>query len=117
MEKKSNTGWVVYLILSLLIICGLIFYICYDKGIIFKTNSDTSNIEDKTDVNNDNEKEQEAEKNNGNAEEKTQENIPKCYGTYYGEYSETQSNGLTLNYKSTYILNQDGTFTANFGGV
>ena len=117
MNKKSNTGWVVYLILSLLIICGLIFYICYDKGIIFKTNSDDSNIEDKTDVNNDNEKDQEAEKNDGNAEEKTQGSIPKCYGTYYGEYSETQSNGLTSNYEYTYILNQDGTFTADFGGV
>ena len=117
MEKKNNTGWIVYLILSLLIICGLIFYICYDNGIIFKTNSGDKKVEDKTDVNNDNEKAQEAEKNDGNSEEQTQESVQKCYGTYYGEYYEEHSNGLTSNLKYTYILNQDGSFTANFSGV
>ena len=105
MEKKSNTGWVVYLILSLFIIFGLIFYICYDNGIVFKTNNDDKDIGEKNEI--DDEDEEKIE----------QVNIPKCYGTYYGEYNEMSSNGTTSNLKYTYILNQDGTFTSDFGGV
>ena len=39
MEKKKIGGFVVYIILSLIIILGLIIYICYDKGIIFSNNT------------------------------------------------------------------------------
>lgn len=39
MEKKKNWGFVVYFVISLFIILGLIIYICYDKGIIFKSAS------------------------------------------------------------------------------
>ena len=105
MEKKSNTGWVVYLILSLFIILGLFFYICYDNGIIFKVNNEDKNIEENK------------ESDDEDEEKIEQVNTPKCYGTYYGEYNEMNSNGTTSNLKYTYILNQDGTFTSDFGGV
>ena len=42
---------------------------------------------------------------------------PKCYGTYYKEVSGTYENGISYNYKTTYVLKEDGTFTADFGGV
>lgn len=43
--------------------------------------------------------------------------VPKCSGTYYGEASGSYANGISYNYKYTYVLKEDGTFTADFGGV
>ena len=40
-----------------------------------------------------------------------------CSGTYYGEASGTLSNGLSYDLKYTYILNDDGTFSADHGGT
>ena len=40
-----------------------------------------------------------------------------CDGEYYGESSGTTPNGLSYDYKYTYNLNKDGTFTASFGDV
>lgn len=40
-----------------------------------------------------------------------------CTGKYYGETSGTLSNGLSYDYKYTYNLKDDGTFTASFGDV
>ena len=40
-----------------------------------------------------------------------------CEGVYYGEASGTSSNGLSYDYKYTYTLKTDGTFTADFGGT
>ena len=39
-----------------------------------------------------------------------------CSGTYYGELKEEQG-GATFDLKYTYVLNEDGTFTADYGGV
>lgn len=111
MEKKKNWGFVVYFVVSLFIILGLIIYICYDKGIIFKSAS-VDNTEMKTEVTNHEKEDLEKKEEDG-----TQVNTPKCYGTYYGEYNGISNNGLTLDYKYTYVLNQDGTFTADFGSV
>lgn len=44
------------------------------------------------------------------------ETAAKCYGTYYGKYTTTE-NHLSLDLKYTYVLSEDGTFTADFGGV
>ena len=46
MEKKGNHGLVVALILTIIIILGLVIYICYDKEIIFSNNDnvETENV-------------------------------------------------------------------------
>lgn len=59
-------------------------------------------------------------KNNETTDERITESnkenkAPKCTGTYYGETSGTLPNGLAYDYKYTYVLNEDGTFTANYG--
>ena len=40
-----------------------------------------------------------------------------CEGTYYGEASGTSANGISYDLKYKYVLNNDGTFTADFGGT
>lgn len=40
-----------------------------------------------------------------------------CEGTYYGEANGTLPNGLSYDYKYTYTLNSDGTFSADNGGA
>lgn len=121
MEKKSNPRLVVALILTIIIILGLVLYICYDKEIIFsnKANEETENYS-KND-----EKEEDEKSNNSSGLEddlntdengiNTTYNQKKCYGTYYGESSGTQDNGISWNIKATYVLNPDGTYSADYG--
>lgn len=46
-NKDSKKGLIITLILLILVILGLVFYICYDKGIVLNTNK-----ENKKDVSN-----------------------------------------------------------------
>ncbi len=121
-KKNNNKGLLIGLIICIIIIICLSGYICYDKVLSNKTDADKSSLnsaikkvddEEKKDV-----KEDKEDENGGN--EKSKENTSysviyptntrKCTGTYYGEASGTQSNGLSYNYKQTYTLNDDGTF-------
>lgn len=104
--NKTGKGLIIVIILLVLIILGLVGYICYDKGIILNTK-----ITNKTEKIVDND-----EKTSDEQKIQSQE-TSKCYGTYYGEYSDTSNTNLTTNLKYTYVLNDDGTFTADFGGV
>ncbi|HIR59678.1 MAG TPA: hypothetical protein IAB38_06470 [Candidatus Onthousia excrementipullorum] len=119
MEKKTNKGLVITIILLLIIIGGLVFYICYDKGIVFSSNDNEKKQEDikRVDENSDT-----VDNNNNmsdnNGQDMTTDDIynqKKCYGTYYGEGYGTYENGISWSEKATYVLNTDGTFTATFG--
>ena len=121
MEKKGNHGLVVALILTIIIILGLVIYICYDKEIIFSNNDNVETENVKTN----NSKKENENSNDSLSEEKdfnTNEhevndiyNQKKCYGTYYGESSGIKENGISWNIKATYVLNPDGTYSADYG--
>lgn len=109
-EKKSGKGLIVALIISIIIILGLVAYICYDKEIIFSDKKETKesttikkSTKDETTTSSD-------EESNESTSKSTTKS--KCYGTYYGEYIKDN-----FNLKYTYVLNEDGTFTFDAGGV
>lgn len=105
--EKSGKGLFIAFILSILIIIGLIVYIFYDKGFLFT--SDNQEAENPIQENNEQQEEQDSSEDNSISQ------LPKCYGTYYGEYQSANDSGQTYNLQYTYILNDDGTFTAHFG--
>lgn len=111
-KVKSTGKTLTIIILSILLVLSL-GYIGYDKFLIKETtNTETKNTKK---INN------EAKENtttDNNDEENNSESVQKskCSGTYYGEYSET-SGQLTSDFKYTYVLNEDGTFTSDFSGV
>jgi len=128
MEKNRSNKLVLPLILSILAIIGLVGYLCYEKG---KAENKTVSTEEIASEGTDTKKQvkeatKSEEENNDtakveettkcNCENKTIQTIiqekPKCYGTYYGEYHNQNSN-----LKYTYTLKDDGTFEADFGGV
>ena len=41
-NKKNGKGMVASLVLALVVILGLVMYICYDKGILFTKNQETT---------------------------------------------------------------------------
>lgn len=110
MGKK---GLISIVIILAVLVVGLGGYIVYDKVLVTteKSTNQTANEEK-------NKKEEQNEsKENEESEDDTETNnisqettaTPRCTGTYYGALSATET------YK--YILNADGTFTAEFGGV
>ncbi len=58
-EEKKKSGSVVVTIFLILIIVGLIFYICYDKGLILKQENKKNSEETKEEVEKEEEKEEE----------------------------------------------------------
>ena len=58
-EEKKKNGSVVVTIFLVLIIIGLIFYICYDKGLILKQENKKNSEETKEEVEKEEEKEEE----------------------------------------------------------
>lgn len=50
MEKKNSKGLVIALIVSLIVIIGLVGFICYDKEIIFSSNTKTKEKQDGSSV-------------------------------------------------------------------
>lgn len=103
----------VLLAIAIIIIFGLVGYICYDKGIIFNKNTVTN---ESTDSNSSTKKSTEDEAKEDEKEEVTASlNKPKCYGTYYGEARVDSGNGHSYDYKCTYILKEDGTFSFDDG--
>lgn len=110
--KKDNKGLVAVIILLILVIIGMGLYIAYDKGIIFSDDTDKTTTEEKNDTTID-----EDDSDDLDSEENDLEDSKTCYGTYYGETQGTLDNGLTYNYKYTYVLNKDNTYTASFSGT
>lgn len=110
MEKK---GLILMVIILALLVIGLGGYIVYDKALDTeeKNNSEIS-VEEKIKKKEQNDsKKNEASEVDEEANNTSQEPTatPRCTGTYYGALSATET------YK--YILNTDGTFTAEFGEV
>ncbi len=112
MEKK---GLISIIIILAILVVGLGGYIVYDK-VFVETEHSAEKNENETSNKKENKKEEtsnnvvESEPNTevGNSS-KVQTAKQKCTGTYYGASSATET------YK--YVLNEDGTFTADFGGV
>lgn len=115
MGKKGLIGVIV--VLSILVV-GLGGFIAYDKVFV------TTNSKDNTTSENESKNEKEQDSENETTEEEVESgtnetvtgnsqlqttSVPKCTGTYYGALSATET------YK--YVLNADGTFTAEFGGA
>jgi len=109
-ENKSQKKYIILVVILLIVVIGLVLFICYDKNIIFSSNDEEISENQTTEVEEDQD-EQPTES------EETTSNEQKCYGTYYGESSGTYSNGLSYDYKIKYILNEDGTFSADFSGA
>ncbi len=49
-------------------------------------------------------------------EETVEKDVPKCTGKYYGEKTGTE-NGVSFDYKYTYELREDGTYSVNYSDV
>ncbi len=125
MERKKDTTnklLITFLVIAVVIILGLVGYICYDKGLIFggTTNSEKKSLNNGNELRNNKTNnssngntstEKEKEENNTN----TSNNVKRCTGTYSGETSGTYSNGVSYNYKYVYTLNSDGTYTFSNG--
>lgn len=113
-EKKNEKSSVIAIVILTILVIALGGYIGYDK---FLSEDITSTTEEnsKNETNAKNEIENTVEENTN--ENKTDDSRKYCEGTYYGEASGSSSNGLTYNYKYTYILNKNGTYTASFGDV
>lgn len=111
-RKQGNIGLVAVIILLILVIIGMGLYIAYDKGIIFSSDTakTTTKYKNDTTIDDDNSDDLDPEENN-------LEDSETCYGTYYGETQGTLNNGLTYDYKYTYVLNRDNTYTASFNAV
>ena len=101
-QKKQNNVILVILFIIILILGG---YLVYDKVIKKeeKKVEKTEKIEKKDEI---------------PKEQSPQTDIKKyCEGTYYGETTGKYANGLSYDFKYTYILKNDGTYTSDFGGV
>ena len=108
-SQKTGNGFMILFIIALFVILGLSFYICYDKGIILK-NKNSNETSKESQENNDITKKEPIE------EKESSSITPKCYGTYYGE-AKGIGESSSYNLKYTYVLKEDGTFTADFSGV
>lgn len=108
MKKERNNILIFFLIFFIITTLLLAGYIYYDKNLKSVKSEDI-----KETYNNKKDESKKEEINNQEEKEKTKT----CYGTYYGEAKGTYPNGLSYDYKYTYNLKEDGTFTANFGGV
>lgn len=103
-KKKKSTGLIIMIIILILVILGLIGFILYDKDIInFKSEEKKTTIQ-KTDK-----KEEKEEKEDNSTDSSVSNVVSKCFGTYYGEYIDSN-----YNIKVTYILKEDGTYTADY---
>lgn len=108
MKKERNNILIFFLIFFIITTLSLAGYIYYDKNLKSVKNRDIKETY--------NNKKDESKKEETNKQEE-KEKTKTCYGTYYGEAKGTYPNGVSYDYKYTYNLKEDGTFTANFGGV
>ncbi len=104
---------IIIIVLSLALVATT-SYIIFEKTLTSKENSnqaqETENEKKKT----------ENEKNESeNKVETTTKDVPKCTGTYHGEYTEEINRGITLttNLNYTYILDENNHYKATFGDV
>lgn len=72
-NKDSKKGLIITLILLILVILGLVFYICYDKGIVLNTNK-----ENKKDVSNKIKKSNDSTNNNDSTKNDEMLDFSKC---------------------------------------
>lgn len=72
-NKDSKKGLIITLILLILVILGLVFYICYDKGIVLNTNK-----ENKKDVSNKIKKSKDSTNNNDSTKNDKMLDFSKC---------------------------------------
>lgn len=117
-ENKKNSIFIPTLIAVLMLIIGVLCgYILSDKmSTTQKTNNNeyTEKNNENANKNEDNEKDNtstDASSSTDNANVQTPQPTT-CQGRYYGEYVAT---GYNLRY--TYVLNSDGTYSADFSGV
>lgn len=102
METNNKLGLGILIGFLISSILALLLFVVCDK-ILFKDKNQKDAITNKEElVNNDT---------------CTKMPIPKCVGTYYGEAIGSYANGLSYNLKYMYTLKEDGTFSADFGGV
>lgn len=114
-KPRKNTGMTIGMVVLALLAAG---------GIGFGVWTYLSGNQKETDLNNEintirqqnNELQNEINSLSSN-NNTSDEDAKVCEGKYYGESSGTTPNGLSYDYKYTYNLNKDGTFTASFGDV
>lgn len=123
-EKAQNNKTInIALIVAIVVIVGLVGYICYDKFMLDGGRIDKSDKLDSTtkkqtskdgsndEVDDDNDKSSEEQSTANNQPSTSIPNTRMCSGAYYGEASGTQGNGLSYDYKYTYTLNDNNTFS------
>lgn len=112
-EKRNDKHKGLIVVIAIIVILGMFGYFCYNKGYKDSTGATKQCISElNKDEELNNEKNTELEGNSSNV---SLENEKECFGTYSGETSGTLSNGLSYNYKYTYTLDENGTYTAKFG--
>ncbi len=125
-KKKNNKGLLIGLIICIIVIICLSGYIYYDKVLSNNSKVDKSFLNSSTKKADEEEDNDDKEnRNNKDEDNKSKENANssviypaktrKCTGTYYGETSGTQSNGLSYNFKYTLTLKDDGSFDFTAG--
>lgn len=112
-NSKKTLGLMIIFGMGLLILGNFIGYY-FGTELANVENSKTNDSEEKDTNNKTEEGQKEEDQTPSNEENQT---TAKCYGTYYGEVSGTEDNGLSYDFKYTYVLNEDGTFTADYSGI
>lgn len=118
-KETKKGGSNVALIISLLVILCLVGYICYDKVLATSNETNTSTSNEAKKSNSTISKSENCDcdcEQTETANDATDSNKKYCDGEYYVEFHE-EKNGLVLDVKNTYYLKNDGTFTADFGGI
>jgi len=116
MESNKKFGIIIGILIIIILVMG--FYIVYDK-VFFSLEDSNKNKESSAKVSekNTSKEKEDIDKDNEVTNKENEGSTNTCYGNYYGETSGTLPNGLSYDYKYTYVLNNDGTYTADFGGV
>lgn len=127
--KKGSMGLVTVLIIVLIVVSAIGGWIVGTSrmvNILEEKNNKVSqkNQEVKENAKDETTEVEEVEQNDKleKAEETTKSNIsssnaPRCTGTYYGKYYSKDNQGITTNMEYTYVLNEDGTYTANLSNI
>ncbi len=117
-DNERKTNFFIPFVIVLLVAVALAGYLGYEKIVLKNkennsnnnevTNQESNKVENKEINNSSNETTNTPVENNESTTECQTLPTPKCVGTYYGEQSD---------FKYTYTLNNDGTFTLDVGGV
>lgn len=115
-KKTKSTGKTVAIIILSILLVGALGFIGYDKVLKKETKKETTKIEKKDSKKNNTEQKETTNVDKTTADKGEQIKKSKCTGTYYGEYID-KSGQITVELKYTYILNEDGTYTADLSGI